>query len=312
MCGVLFRSILGIFRHGDPEMSWRFHLPLIVMGVAVLGACASQAPSPAAPVPAAATAPLDVRDAATADAIGAVLAAAHRSAENRARDSHRHPLETLLFFGIKPDMTVVEVWPGPEGWYTEILAPLLAKRGKLYAAQLAPAPGNTYVTQNLKTFADKLAARPDLYARVDITEFGPGTPGLRIAPAGSADLVVTFRNLHNWMSLGVAKEAFEAMHSALKPGGILGVVEHRGDPAKPQDPRASSGYVNEEFAIALIQGAGFELVARSEINANPLDTKDHPQGVWTLPPNYRLGNRDREKYEAIGESDRFTLKFRKK
>jgi predicted methyltransferase len=293
-------------------MSWRFLFPLIVTGTAFLGACASRSSSPASPAAAPAAAPAQVRDAATAAAIEAVLAAEHRGAENRARDSHRHPLETLLFFGIKPDMTVVEVWPGPGGWYTEILAPLLAERGKLYAAQLAPAPGNPYVTQSLKTFADKLAARPDLYARVDVTAFEPGAPGSPIAPAGSADLVVTFRNLHNWMSLGVAKEAFEAMHRALKPGGVLGVVEHRGDPAKPQDSRAPSGYVNEEFAIALIQSAGFELVARSEINANPRDTKDHPQGVWTLPPNYRLGNRDREKYEAIGESDRFTLKFRKR
>ena len=144
-----------------------------------------------------------------------------------------------------------------------------------------------------------------------MTTLGAGAPPAAIAPPGSADLVVTFRNMHNWMRLGIATEAFEAMYVALKPGGILGVVEHRGDPAKPQDPRAASGYVNEDYAIALILGAGFELVARSEINANPRDTKDYEQGVWTLPPNYRLGNRDREKYEAIGESDRFTLKFKK-
>jgi predicted methyltransferase len=165
------------------------------------------------------------------------------------------------------------------------------------------------VTGSLKSFADKLAARPDLYGRVEVTSLGPGK--FAIAPPGTADLVVTFRNIHNWMNLGFAAEAFGEMYRALKPGGILGVVEHRGDPAKPQDPRATSGYVNEQYAIAMIEAAGFKLVARSLVNDSPKDTKDYPQGVWTLPPNYRLGNRDRAKYEAIGESDRFTLKFRK-
>jgi predicted methyltransferase len=283
-------------------MRWCF--PLVAAGAALLAACASQ-PTAQAPHP---TPKVDAVSAAIASAV----ASEHRSAENRARDTHRHPLETLQFFGLKPDMTVVEVWPGPGGWYTEILAPLLAERGKLYAAQVAPAPGNPYITQTLKSFADKLAARQDLYGKVEITALGGGAPSSAIAPAGSADLIVTFRNLHNWMSLGIAKEAFEAMHVALKPDGILGVVEHRGNPAKPQDPRAASGYVNEEFAVELIQSAGFELLGRSEINANARDTKDHPQGVWTLPPDYRLGTRDRERYEAIGESDRFTLKFRKR
>lgn len=271
--------------------------------VALLAACASVPPAtppPPAPPP---------RDAVTAAALEQVLAGEQRSAENRARDVHRHPLETLLFFGIKPDMTVAEVWPGPGGWYTEVLAPLL-KGGKLYAVQLAPQPGNPFVTNNLRAFADKLAARPDLYGNVEVTALGAGS--FEIAPPGSCDLVVTFRNLHNWMSLGFAPEALAAMHRALKPGGILGVVEHRGDPAKPQDPRATNGYVNEQYAIGLIEAAGFELVARSEINANPRDTRDYQQGVWTLPPNYRLGERDRAKYTAIGESDRFTLKFRKR
>lgn len=269
----------------------------------LLGACAS-APSP--PDSPRLEPP---RDEATAAEIGRVLAGEHRLAENRARDVHRHPLDTLLFFGIKPDMTVVEVWPGAGGWYTELLAPLLAKRGKLYAAQVAAAPDNAFVTANLKSFADKLASRPDIYGKVEVTTLGNGNGA--IAPPGSADLVVTFRNVHNWMSLGLAREAFAAMYVALKPGGILGVVEHRGDPAKPQDSRAASGYVNEEYAIALIEAAGFELVARSQVNANPRDTKDYAQGVWTLPPNYRSGNRERAKYQAIGESDRFTLKFRK-
>jgi predicted methyltransferase len=273
---------------------------------AALAACA------VAPAPPAASRepPPPPRDAVTAAAIEQVLAGGHRSAENRARDVYRHPLDTLLFFGIRPDMTVLEVWPGPGGWYTEVLAPLLAERGKLYAAQIPAAPGNPYVTSSLAAFADKLAARPDLYGKVTVTTLGPGIA--EVAPPGSCDLVVTFRNLHNWMNLGYGKEAFEEMNRALKPGGILGVVDHRADPAKPQDPRAGNGYVNEDFAIALIESAGFELVARSEINANSRDTKDYEQGVWALPPSWRAGNRDREKYQSIGESDRFTLKFRKR
>jgi predicted methyltransferase len=278
---------------------------LAVFTACLLGACASAPEVAAPPAPKSAA-----RDEATAAAIEHALTGEHRSAANRARDEYRHPLETLLFFGIKPDMTVVELWPGAGGWYTEVLAPLLAERGKLYAALLPPMPDNAYVTASRKNFADKIAARPDLYGRVEVTSLGPGK--FAIAPPGSADMVVTFRNIHNWMNLGFAPEAFAEMYRALKTGGILGVVEHRGDPAKPQDPRAASGYVNEEYAIAMIEAAGFELVARSGVNDNPKDTKDYEQGVWTLPPDYRLGNRDRAKYQAIGESDRFTLKFRKK
>jgi len=269
---------------------------------ALFAACAV-APPRVPPPP-----PQPPRDAATAAAIERVLAGEHRSAENRARDVYRHPEDTLLFFGIKPEMTAVEVWPGSGGWYTEILAPLLAEHGKLYAADVAPAPDNSFVTANRRSFAEKLAARPEIYDRVEVTALGAGD----IAPPATADMVVTFRNIHNWMNRQMAPEAFAAMYRALKPGGILGVVEHRGNPEKPQDPRAASGYVNEQYAIDLITGAGFELVARSEINANPRDTKDYEQGVWTLPPDYRLGNRDRAKYQAIGESDRFTLKFVKR
>jgi predicted methyltransferase len=280
---------------------------MMVFAACLIGACASvpEVAAPPAPVPKAET-----RDEATAAAIELALAGAHRRPENRARDASRHPLETLLFFGIKPDMTVVEVWPGTGGWYTEVLAPLLAERGKLYTAMTPPRPDNAYVTASLKSFTDKLAGRADVYGRVEVTSLGPGH--FAIAPPGSADLVVAFNNLHSWMNLGFANEAIAEMHRALKPGGILGVVGHRGDPAKPQDPRAANGYVNEEYAIGLIEAAGFELVARSPVNDNPKDTKDYPQGVWTLPPDYRLGKRDREKYEAIGESDRFTLKFRRR
>jgi predicted methyltransferase len=285
---------------------WSCLRVVLPLGLAALVVACASAPRATAPPPA----PTQPRDAATAAAIAQVLSGEHRSAENRARDVYRHPLETLLFFGIKPDMTVAEVWPGTGAWYTEVLAPLLAEHGKLYAAQMPPAPGNEFVSASLASVADKLAARPDLYGRVTMTTLGPD--GGEIAPPASCDMVVTFRNLHNWMNLGYAKQAFEAMARALKPGGVLGIVEHRGNPAKAQDPRATNGYVNENFAVALIESAGFELVARSEINANPKDTKDYEQGVWTLPPTYRQGSRDREKYQAIGESDRFTLKFRKR
>jgi predicted methyltransferase len=244
----------------------------------------------------------------TAEVLDKVLAGEHRSPEDRARDVHRHPKETLLFFGIRPEMHVVEIWPA-QGWYTEVIAPLLNERGKYYAAQLPPNPESKYITDILDNYRAKVSARPDLYRSVEITAFGATSAD--IAPPGSVDMVVSFRNIHNWMGRGWAPQAFDAMYKALKPGGVLGVVEHRGDASKPQDPQARSGYVNEDYAIRMIEEAGFKLVAKSEINANPRDTKDYEQGVWTLPPNYRLGDKDREKYAAIGESDRFTLKFEK-
>jgi predicted methyltransferase len=244
--------------------------------------------------------------ASTAAELDRILLSEHRSEQNRARDVYRHPKETLLFFGIRPQMNVVEVWPEP-GWYTEVIAPLLAMGGRYYAAEPAPDPASPYMSAQLKAYQEKIAARPDLYGSVVFTTFGPDSN--EIAPPGSADLVVTFRNIHNWMAEGWAPQAFASMYRALKPGGVLGVVEHRGKPGVPQDPQAKSGYVDEDYAIALIQGAGFKLVAKSEINANPKDTKDYEQGVWTLPPVYRLGKKDREKYAQIGESDRFTLKF---
>jgi predicted methyltransferase len=236
-----------------------------------------------------------------------ILASEHRSAENRARDRFRHPKETLKFFGIHPEMTVVEVWPG-NGWYTEILAPLVQERGKLYAAQLDPA-GGEYAKQTVNAFKAKLNARPDLYNKVVVTHLASPPAKTEIAPADSVDMVLTFRNLHNWMMFNWQREALQSMFTALKPGGVLGVVEHRGNAKLPQDARAASGYVNEAYAIELIESVGFKLVDRSEVNANPADTKDYEKGVWTLPPNYALGSTQRERYERIGESDRFTLKF---
>jgi predicted methyltransferase len=171
-----------------------------------------------------------------------------------------------------------------------------------------------YVHTTVDAYRAKLAARPDLYGKVLVTTLGPaGSDGKTqaIAPAGSADLVVTFRNLHSWMMIGYERQALVAMRDALKPGGVLGIVENRGNPKFPQDPKAASGYVNEQYAIDMIEKAGFKLVARSEINANPRDTKGYEHGVWTLPPTYALGDKDRARYAAIGESDRFTLKFAK-
>lgn len=245
----------------------------------------------------------------TRAALQRIVAGEHRSEANKKRDVYRHPVETLTWFGIRDDMTVVEIWPGG-GWYTEILAPFLKEKGKYYAAVFDSESDVPRIRQGVQRFKDKLAANPDLYGAVTVTELAPPKK-LDIAPEGSADMVLTFRNVHNWMSNGYAEEVFKAMYRALKPGGILGVVEHRGDPAVPQDPKAASGYVTEAHVIELAEGAGFAFVDRSDINANPKDTKDYPQGVWTLPPTLRLGDVDRDKYLAIGESDRMTLKFRK-
>jgi predicted methyltransferase len=245
---------------------------------------------------------------ATAQALDNILADPHRSEVDRARDRYRHPKETLLFFGIRPEMTVLEVWPEP-GWYTGIIAPLLRDRGKYYAAVIEPEPGSQHITARLEAYRNKLASDPTLYGHATIVTFP--TTGGDVVPPGTVDMVVTFRNLHNWMAEGTASEVFATIFKALKPGGVLGVVEHRGNPALPQDPQAKSGYVTEDYAIKLIEAQGFRLVGTSEVNANPKDTKDYEQGVWTLPPTYRLGDKDREKYAAIGESDRFTLKFEK-
>ena len=242
----------------------------------------------------------------TAEALLAILAGQQRPAEDRARDRYRHPKETLLFFGVRPEMSVLEVWPEP-GWYTEVIAPLLRDKGRYYAAVIGADPGNKYISERLEKYRQKLAALPDLYDRVTVVTFPEGASDA--VPPGSVDMVLTFRNVHNWMSRGVAEQAFATMYRALKPGGVLGVVEHRGNPATPQDPKAKSGYVNEEYAIKLIEARGFRLVAKSEVNANPRDTKDYEQGVWTLPPSFRLGEKDRDRYAAIGESDRFTLRF---
>jgi predicted methyltransferase len=240
-------------------------------------------------------------------ALQSLIGGAQRGDKNRLRDPYRHPLETLTFFGLKDDLTVVEILPGTGGYWTEILAPYLKAHGTYYAAGPAKDTTSEEGKKEITGFAAKLAADPADYGKVIVTEFAGDQHD--IAPPGSADLVVTFRNVHNWMANGTADQAFAAFFKALKPGGVLGIEEHRGRTDQPQDPLAKSGYVREDYAIALAEKAGFKLLDRSEVNANPKDTKDYAVGVWALPPTYRLKDQDHAKYEAIGESDRFTLTF---
>ena len=248
-------------------------------------------------------------DDATATQLKAVIASSDRTDADKARDQYRHPFETLTWFGIKPNMTVVEIWPGG-GWYTDILAPFLKDHGTYYAAGFDPESESEYMKKNAQKFQEKIAANAEQLGKTKVTVLAPPSK-VDIAPEGSADMVLTFRNVHNWMAAGQADAVFRAMYKALKPGGVLGVVEHRAKTNVPQDPKAASGYVREDHVIKLAEAAGFKLVDRSEINANPKDTKDYEKGVWTLPPVLRLGETDKEKYLAIGESDRMTLKFMK-
>ncbi|MDE1147100.1 MAG: methyltransferase [Azospirillaceae bacterium] len=259
-----------------------------LLGLAITGAHAADAPP----------------DAALAQAV----AAPTRTPKFVARDGARHPAEELAFFGLAPKQTVVEISPSG-GYWTEILAPYLADHGTYYAAGAPRGTDDAEANRDNATFDAKLASDPARFGKVKVTEFGKGH--LDIAPPGSADLVVTFRNLHNWMEEGYADEAMAAFFRALKPGGILGIEDHRASEAQPQDPKATNGYVRQDYAIALARKAGFELVATSEIDANPKDTKDWPKGVWTLPPSLALKDQDRDKYLAVGEADNFVLKFRK-
>ena len=245
----------------------------------------------------------------SAAALDQALAGSHRDPKNAARDQYRHPKETLLFFGIRPDMTVVEVWPSA-GWWTEVLAPLLKDRGRYYAAWFATqAPtAPAILKEREKGFEAKLAARPDAYGKVTKTAL-LAPDYVDIAPKGSADMVLTFRNVHNWAKAGNADAMFKAFYDVLKPGGVLGVKDHRAKPGTPFQQQIDSGYLTEEYVIGVAEKAGFKLADKSEINANARDTKDYSKGVWTLPPTLALGDTDRAKYLGIGESDRMTLKF---
>ncbi len=241
--------------------------------------------------------------AATDSALSQAVHSPARSANFMARDPARHPEAELAFFGLRPDSNVVEIWPGG-GYWTEILAPYLAAHGSLTEALPAGATDGAAAAK----FRAKFAGRPGFDA-LRTTTLDAGH--FDVAPPGSADLVLTFRNVHNWMEGGYAEQAFAAFFKALKPGGVLGVEEHRGLATMKQDPKAESGYVRQDYAVALARKAGFVLDGSSELDANPKDTKTWPKGVWTLPPTFAMGAVDHAKYAAIGEGDNFILKFRK-
>ena len=253
---------------------------------------------------AAAAPPLFAQPAPIAPALQAVVDGPHRDPANRLRDRYRHPLETLSFFGIREDMTVIEISPGA-GWYSEILGPLLREKGKLIlAGSASPA------------LRARVADQSGMLGKAVLLDFRPPDFSLKSDPTQTpqgADMVLTFRNVHNWISAGTVQTVFAGMFRAVKPGGILGVVEHRANPALPVDAKAANGYVHETQVIAFAEAAGFRLAVRSEVNANPLDTKDHAAGVWMLPPTLRIDPAEREKLLpralATGESDRMTLKF---
>jgi predicted methyltransferase len=254
------------------------------------------------------------------DALVASINGEWRSAEDKARDVYRHPKESLEFWGLQPGMSILEVQPGG-GWWTEILAPYAkATGGKYYAtaADLENPELSEAAREGRKQFEARFAAKPEVYGTVELVNFGPKSAPL---PANTFDFVLSARSFHGWMGSGLVDKYLQDLYAALKPGGILAIEQHRADPGE-QDPKAASGYVTEAYVIEQVQKAGFELVEKSEINANPKDTKDHPFGVWTLPPTKRTRpysegadahdpNFDRTKYDEIGESDRMTLKFRK-
>jgi predicted methyltransferase len=274
----------------------------LFLGVALALSAATGAHAQSAPAAAA-------KNETAASALDAVLAGSWRDPANAARDGYRHPKETLGFFGIAPTQTVIEITPGG-GWYSEILAPYLRDSGRYVAAVVDPAAvaegkARDYQQKNKTTLESKFAAMPAQYGKAQVVGYDPKAPVF--GAADSADLVLTFRNVHNWRMAGQAEGMFKGFFAVIKPGGTLGVVEHRAKTDVPADDK--SGYVGEAQVIAMAEAAGFKLVEKSEVNANPRDTKDHPNGVWTLPPSNDHDAVDDAKYKAIGESDRMTLRF---
>lgn len=255
-----------------------------------------------------ATAAVNADDSFT-DRVAAASVGEHRSAANRERNEYRHPAQTLNFFGFEEGMTVLEIWPGG-GWYTEILAPAIRGHGQFVIAnwdvEVEGQPDYRYrLPEQLQA---KFDARPDLYDQVEMVAYSPPqSPSL--GDADSYDLILTFRNVHGWIGDGIAETVFAEFARVLKPGGILGVVQHRAEVGSDPTETAGMGYVPESAVVSMATSAGLELVASSDVNANSLDTRDHPEGVWTLPPGLALDEQDRERYLAIGESDRMTLRF---
>ncbi|MFC3814220.1 class I SAM-dependent methyltransferase [Lysobacter sp. GCM10012299] len=288
-------------------------LPVVLLSSLVsvaLAGCASSAHDATNEAAAAATAPAAAATANNGAALDAALAGSIRDPRNVARDQYRHPRETLTFFGVAPQQTVIEITPGA-GWYSEILAPYLKDGGHYVAAVWDDAiTGQPKYRYDLnKTLRAKFAGNAAAYGTPEVRVFDPKAPNF--GRAGSADTVLTFRNAHNWVSDGNAETYFKAFYDVLKPGGVLGVVDHRAKPGTDLAKQKESGYLTQDLVIQLAQGAGFVLEEKSEINANPKDTTDHPNGVWTLPPVNRHDAADDAKYKAIGESDRMTLRFRK-
>jgi predicted methyltransferase len=238
-------------------------------------------------------------------ALGKAMAGSWREPANVARDPYRHPRETLEFFGLKPDMTVVQLWPG-SGWYTEILAPVLAGHGRLIDAAVPPKGYGE--SDGTVRYLEKLKGNPAVYGKVKVIDFVPPEK-MDLGPEGSADMVLTFRNAHNWEGDHQLPTVFQAAFKVLKHGGVLGLTDHRAAAGKSVAETFRSGYMPTDYIVQVAEQAGFKLAGQSDINANPKDTKDYPKGVWTLPPTYTLGDEDRVKYAAIGESDRMTLKF---
>ena len=274
-------------------------------------ASAPTASTPAASAPAdqpAQPAPPQSADTLFRDKLDSVLAGDWRADKDKARDVYRHPAQTLAFFGVKPGDTVIEITPGG-GWYAAILAPLMKDAGTYVAAIARPSRPAGEAAEDKSGLAATFAAKPDVYGAAKTVEFDPKAPVLG-APA-SADVVLTFRNVHNWVMADTAPAMFKAFFDVLKPGGTLGVTDHRAAAGTDLATIKSSGYLPQDYVVKLATDASFKLVASSEINANPKDTKDYPKGVWTLPPTLTLGAQDRDRYVAIGESDRMTLKFTK-
>lgn len=243
------------------------------------------------------------------EALNDAIAASHRSPENKARDKYRHPKETLAFFGMKTDMTVLEVEPGADGWYTEILAPVLREHGTYVATNFdAQGPEKSPLTKVALAFAGKLDANPEVYDKVKVVLL---TKEYELGEADSVDMVVTFRNSHLWKQDKIEDQVYDAMFKVLKPGGVLGIVQHRACAGDSATRTYAKGYLPQPYLVERIEKAGFVYEEESHINANSFDTRDYAKGVWTLPPSLAQGDKDREKYEKIGESDRMTLRFRK-
>ena len=238
-----------------------------------------------------------------------VIQSSNRTPEYALRDKYRNPKETLLFFGINKHMKVIELQPSggnsPGGWYTEILAPYLKSDGLLIAAHFNPKESE-WRARMRRGFEERIKYNKD-FNKIQMSVLS--MPPVKLSEDNSADMVLTFRNLHNWLKSGYLKNVFQVSFNALKSGGVFGIVEHRAPESFDISKMKTSGYVSESLAIKLATEVGFVLVDKSEINANIKDKKNHPNGVWTLPPTLKLKEKNKDKYLSIGESDRMTLKF---